>query len=184
MRFFVAFFFMQLALTAQSAAQSVWEYEYSKADKAGQISSCNASIYFKDGAVIARIHGEWLDFFFQKSSFALPRSEELGKVAFVFKTQTFVLSAFSGSANDSGRNTVSHMFLTPAKNDYARILENMRLADSFGILFPDETSYSIPLRGSNQALEGASNCWSENVTGTLGENPFNGSQPSGENPFN
>lgn len=172
-----------LLSTASISAQSSWEYRYVVGSQAGDITSCNAEIRYTDGAILARIHGENLDFYFSKLSFALPPSTELGRVAFLFKTADFVLPAFSGLNPADASAKVSHLFLYPNKSDYAALLENMRVADSFSILFPDETSYRIELTGSNKALTQAGDCWKNNPTGPFGENPFNSSDGNKENPF-
>lgn len=172
-----------------AAAQSVWEFEYAEATSADEITSCNAAIWFNDGALVARIYGESLDFFFSVDELSLPQDEALGDVRLEFKSQTFLLGAWSVSADTP---TTTAMFLTPQKDDYSPILSAIRFASEMGITFPDGSGYTIPLTGSEEALRLATDCWTSRPTGagTDGRNPFSGAGTGGGavgddgNPFN
>ena len=51
-----------LGLPGYIEAQSSWEFSYVKGQEVGDINSCQAGIYYKDGAFIARLFSEELDF--------------------------------------------------------------------------------------------------------------------------
>lgn len=183
-------FKLSLALTiiasvvaGPASAQSRWYSEYSSGKGAGQITSCNAGIIYRDGAFLARIHSEELDFFFYFDEFSLPPNQELGSVAMSFKSQDFVLSAWSTSEDSSGKT--ASLILAPSKDNYSEILGAMRFAESFRLTFPDGTNYTISLVGSDAALKQAFQCWTDNYTGSAGKNPFSGgASVEGSNPFN
>jgi len=174
----VATCFFALPLDAQT-----WRLEYLVARKAGHISTCNASVEYTNARFITRIYGEELDFIFRRDDFTLPYDEALGFVSFVFRDIDFVLIAFTFSRSDSDRlSTTSSFYMIPKKDDYEGLFDALRQNSRFSIEFPNGDSYPITLRGSTRALNAASNCWANEQTGPLENNPFsNGAE--GGNPF-
>ena len=173
-----------LGLPGYIEAQSSWEFSYVKGQEVGDINSCQAGIYYKDGAFIARLFSEELDFFFSQNDLALPTDDRLGVVEFAFKDQKFVLVAFSGRSSDGDAKSVNYMFLRPKKTDYAEILALLRYSTEFSMYFPGGTGNTVGLRGSNHAILRAGECWAQKETGKFGKNPFQNSGDSAVNPFN
>ncbi len=163
-------------------AENPWTFDYSVGSGSDEITSCNAGIWYNDAALVARIYGEEMDFFFANKELSLPSEQKLGSVAFSFKSGDFVLSAWS-SQDDSGQT--SSMLLAPDKNDYGQILNALRFSEKMSVIFPDGTGYTIPMDGSDSALQQAFACWKQKPTGPAGRNPFVGvKEPEGKNPFN
>jgi hypothetical protein len=167
-------------LLALPVEAQTWTFEYSEAQSADQITSCNARVDYRDGAMIVRIYGEEMDFFFFQNTLSLPPDQKLGNVALVFKADTFVTVAYSSKGG--GSTTTSSMFLTPSKSDYSKILDAMKKGDQFSLYFPDGSSFGVGLSNSNGALSAVADCWINKPTGPGGRNPFSGAE--GNNPFN
>src|SRR3989338_266461 len=172
--------FLASVFSASTASAQSWEFEYAVGENADQITSCNARIDYRDGAMIARIYGEEMDFFFIQYSLALPVGQVLGSVALEFKADTFIVSA--ASAPRTVRATTPAMFLTPAKSDYKEVLDAMKRGEHLSVVFPDGSAFSIELVGTESALERVGECWKNQATGPAGRNPFNAND--GVNPFN
>ena len=169
---------MPLLFVFSAASAQTWKHEYAEGETASQITSCNARIDYPDGSVVLRIYGDFMDMFFWQDSLSVPSGSTLGNVALTFKSEVFVASAESVTADTP---TIPGMFFTPAKGDYEKILNAMRYGSEMGVVFPDGTGFTISLVGSSEALADAARCWSSNPTGPAGRNPFIGS--SGNNPF-
>lgn len=170
---------LAVIIVCPAASAQVWKHEYSVGETAEQVTSCNARIDFSDALVVVRIFGDEMDVFFYQNSLLVPPSTELGNVAFSFKADTFVASAFSASSDSA---TTSAMFFSLPKSDYAGFLNAMRSGSQMQVAFPDGSYFDIQLNQSNQALEAAGACWQSKPTGPAGKNPFLDS--SGRNPFN
>lgn len=170
---------MALALPIQALA---WSHEYLEADRADQISTCNASVVYRDGWFTVRLYGDEMDFVFHRQDFTLPYSTLLGPVSFKAANESFVLLAetFSRSAS-SVVSTSQTMYITALKSDYARLFDALRNGSNLEIQFPNGDVYYIGLNGSARALNAASACWEGRPTGPLQNNPF--SPESGQNPF-
>jgi hypothetical protein len=163
-------------------AQS-WNFEYLVARKAGQISTCNAAVQYTNARFTTRIYGDELDFLFRRDDFTLPFDKALGFVSFVFRDIDFVMIAFTFSRSDNDRlNTTNTFYMVPKKSDYVGLFDALRQNSRFTIEFPNGDSYPVTLRGSSRALNAASNCWENEQTGPLENNPFSGGS-DGVNPF-
>jgi hypothetical protein len=171
---FAAVLFFAGPLQAQG-----WHFEYVLGKTADQITSCNATIYYRDGMIVVRIYGDVMDIFFYQNSLSVPSDKVLGSVVLSFKASNFLLTAGSSSTADGSKT--SSMFLVPDKTDYSAILNAMRNGSVMSVVFPDGTSFDIDLSGSEIALGEASKCWMEKPTGPAGHDPFVGQ--AGNDPF-
>ena len=170
--------FLVLPVSAQS-----WRSVYLVARNAGEISTCNTSVEYSNARFITRIYGEDLDFIFRRNDFTLPFDKALGFVSFTFSDIDFVLRAFTFPRAETNRlNTANSFYIVPKKDDYEGLFDTLMQNSIFTIEFPNGDSYPVTLRGSTRALNAASNCWANEQTGPLENNPFSDGAQGG-NPF-
>lgn len=171
-----------------NAGEPSWTSRYLKADNAGELSVCIASVIYSDANFSVRLHGDNLDFIFGRDDFTLPYDKALGEVVLNIDGQEYLLFAITLKRDANSRfETSQTMFLYPSKNDVAPLFNALRYGDAARIVFPTGKFYNLGLRGSNKALAAASNCWSRNSTGPLNNNPFEDGEenekPVKNNPF-
>jgi hypothetical protein len=157
-----------------------WTFRFIAGTKSGELITCNAEIYYPDGAMAVRIYGEEMDLYFDQETLAVPRGKELGNVVLAFKSDIFLLSAQSAHLGE--QPNTSSMYLTPLKSDYSKILDDLKRESMLSIVFPDGTKFGVGLKNSDRALAQVADCWLKNATGPAGRNPFAGTDRN--NPFN
>lgn len=161
------------AFSNAADANPLWTSKYLKAEGAGQLSTCVASISYNDGYFMVRLHGEELDMIFYRDDFTLPYGESLGAVSLQIDGQEYLTVAFSGDRNQrSHHDSAQAMFLYPPRSDFTPLFNALKFGSSVSIVFPSGRSYEVGLAGSDRALSAASNCWSRNFTGPHSNNPF------------
>lgn len=158
---------------AAAANEPSWTSRYLKAENAGELSVCVASIAYSDGFFSVRLYNDNMDFIFNRDDFTLPYDKALGEVVLDVDGQEYPLIAGTiAKDSDSPYETSQTLFMYPKEQDIGPLFNALRLGGAALIIFPTGKYYHLGLRGSSKALAAASNCWSRNNTGRLNNNPF------------
>lgn len=171
------------------AIASDWEFLNIEGSGVGTLNACAASAVFRDGFVIVRLYDDVMDMVFQREDFAMPYGTELGAVSVYIDAYPHLgfASTFQRDSEDADPTTSTmQIILNPDK--YADLFDHLRNGKNLIFEFPSGDAYTIPLRGSAEALNRASDCWREKETGQDQKNPFEqrpdsdtGSPPEMEN---
>jgi hypothetical protein len=169
-------------ILATAAHAQTWRYEYIEASGEGTISTCIASVEYRDAWFSVRFYGDTMDMVFWREDFGLPANRSLGSVIVDFGQAQFAVESSTFSPSYADGDIVKMFFMNPAPSQYSEVLSALRFGNRAEVVFPNGSAYYVDLQGSNRAIEAASDCWAQHYTSGNEVNPFD--TPSGaNNPF-